>query len=513
HLLFSHYDPLMAESRRARALQAELKVPPPSLSASARAEIARAIERYGVLANEREAMVERFKSDNAVVKNSLAFLHFAAREAVGEASGRERVLAAEQSDLARDLLVYSSLGDEELAAEIDGHIEALEAAATGPRGSPEVLALLAHARAARARIPALNASVASIVRLRPDRAVDEVRAAYDRGYDAAARSADAYRLALALACAALAGLVGRVMARLRRAAHELNAAKERLEERVRERTAELREATRAAEGASRAKSTFLANMSHELRTPLNAIIGYSELIAEETCDADMPELAADLEKIRGAGKHLLSLINDVLDLSKIEAGRVEVSPETFSLETLVRGVEVTARPLVGVNGNALGLRLGPGLGAMYSDPTMVRQVLYNLLSNAAKFTADGAVTLEARGAGEGWVELSVVDTGMGIPADQLASIFQEFVQGEHSTTCKQGGTGLGLAISKRLCALLGGSIAVESQVGRGSTFRVRLPLHCPAGPRPTGFISRPTLQASRPPAAPRASLAPPVTLS
>ncbi len=230
--------------------------------------------------------------------------------------------------------------------------------------------------------------------------------------------------------------------------------------------------------ANRAKSTFLANMSHELRTPLNAIIGYSELIEEELSERDDDEFIPDLKKIQTAATHLLSLINDILDLSKIEAGKMDLFLETIDVSSLMDGVVTTVMPLVEKNNNELEVRSGDGLGRMHTDLTKVRQTLLNLLSNASKFTEKGRITLSVRREsvnGVDWLEFTVSDTGIGMSEEQVVRLFKDFTQADSSTTRKYGGTGLGLAISRRFCQMMGGDISVTSEVGKGSTFTVRLP--------------------------------------
>jgi signal transduction histidine kinase/DNA-binding response OmpR family regulator len=244
-----------------------------------------------------------------------------------------------------------------------------------------------------------------------------------------------------------------------------------------EKSIKLQEALALSASASRAKSVFVANMSHELRTPLNAIIGYSEMLAEETEEAGLSHYTTDINKVINSAKHLLSLIKDVLDLSKIEAGKMEVFLGDVNIEVVVNDLKSIITPLIEKNNNVFQLHIGK-IGTMHTDDMRLRQILLNLLSNAGKFTKDGTISLDINPLlmDDEWVQFSVTDTGIGMPADELERLFQAFSQVDSSSTRKFGGTGLGLYLTRLFCEMLGGAITVKSTYGKGSTFTITLPL-------------------------------------
>src|SRR5262249_31021716 len=241
---------------------------------------------------------------------------------------------------------------------------------------------------------------------------------------------------------------------------------------------EIQDKSQQLEIVSKHKSQFLASMSHELRTPLNAIIGVTEMLREGAQDLKREDEFEPLDRVLGAGRHLLALINDILDLWKSEAGRMELHLETFRLAPVIEDVGRTSEPMATKNGNRIVIDCSADLGTMHADQTRFRQALLNLASNANKFTENGTVTIAARPQqvdGREWIAIAVTDTGIGMTEEQMGRLFREFSQADASTSRKYGGSGLGLAISRHFCRLMGGDVTAESRPGEGSTFTIRLP--------------------------------------
>ncbi len=250
-----------------------------------------------------------------------------------------------------------------------------------------------------------------------------------------------------------------------------------LEHRVEKRTEQLAQARDEALASNKSKDNFLANMSHELRTPLNIILGYSELLEEVSVEEGYKKLCPDLNKITHAARHQLELINSILDISKIEEGKLQIHPIDFDVEKLLNEIEEATRPLISKNNNAFKINCMHGIGMMYSDNMRIRQILLNLLSNAAKFTKQGLISLNvSKDTKSNEIEFEVEDTGVGIPETYMSDLFDKFTQEDNSTTRNYGGSGLGLSISKQLSQQLNGDISVISEKGKGSCFTLKLPI-------------------------------------
>ena len=257
----------------------------------------------------------------------------------------------------------------------------------------------------------------------------------------------------------------------------LKESRDEMEQRVIERTEQLSVARDQALASNKAKDMFVANMSHELRTPINVIVGYSEMLEEVAEEEKIENIIPDLKKIQAAAKHQLDLINSILDISKMEEGKLEIHPIEFDVEKLVSEVEASIKPLMAKNKNTYKVYCMYGIGMMFSDNMRIRQILLNLISNAAKFTEKGLITLNInKDTNNNEIMFEVKDTGVGIPDVYIKDLFEKFTQEDNSTTRKYGGTGLGLSISKQLSHLLNGDITVESEKGKGSTFTLKLPV-------------------------------------
>jgi signal transduction histidine kinase len=230
-----------------------------------------------------------------------------------------------------------------------------------------------------------------------------------------------------------------------------------------------------ARSASEAKSDFLAKISHELRTPLNAIIGYSEMLMEDASDDGLDAFVEDLDKIHSSGTHLLTLINDLLDISKIEAGKMELHLEDFRLKDMISLIEATTKPLLDKNSNKFVVKIDKSIETMKNDETKLKQILLNMISNASKFTKEGKVSLIISEEAKNRIKFELSDTGIGMTKNQLENVFEEFTQAETSTSKDYGGTGLGLPICKKLTELMGGKIEVQSKIGEGTTFSITIP--------------------------------------
>jgi signal transduction histidine kinase len=476
--LLSYYDPLAQETAGVRRIRASLDRMPTFLDASSRAELAAALTAFDASFAEKELLVERCKSQHALLQNSLTYFPHAVSLLTSAPPGGDGppTFAPALLQMLRDLLVYQQAGGRELASNVERQMAALEAVPApgiARADAPTLAGALAHARMILKTKPVLDALLVEESSLPTAQRAEESYTIYQHDYEAAQSRARRYRLALYLVgLGALLAAAVATISQLRNAGRALRQSNEQLQA-----------ARRAADHANAEKSRFLANMSHEIRTPMNAIIGFSELLIENAEDEANMAALPDLRKIAGAGRQLLSLINEILDLSKVEAGKMTLNPVTFQIEEFVDDVVSTAGPLMRANANELVMECADA-GEMCVDAAKLRQVLLNLIGNATKFTNRGTITLAVRREtrdGAEWVRFRVSDTGIGIAAERVHDVFEPFVQAESTTASQYGGTGLGLAISRRLCQMMGGDLTARSELGFGSEFDVFLPVRAEAG--------------------------------
>jgi signal transduction histidine kinase len=482
--LNASYDDVSAAEGNLDRLKSQLESGAfPVSDAEARA-IQDRVQRYTQLQLEKSRLIEEFKSENACLRNSLTFFPTAAERAGTLAEAETDPAASGTRALIYALQAHTPAfalgGDSDVRAKLEADLAAVHIENGPPRNDLEraLRALLVHAQSIhdhKARADSVLETVLSL----PTRArADELLDTYNGLHSQAARASDAYRAVLYGVCVLLAAYGAWAFVRVGRSARELSKANETLEQRVAERTSALEEASHAAQEATRAKSAFLANMSHEIRTPMTAILGYADLMVDHSQTPS--ERLDSIQTIRRNAAHLLALINDILDLSKIEAGKMTVEEVEMSPVQVVTDVAMLMRGRAAEKGLAFAVEYrGPFLRMCRSDPTRLRQILLNLVGNAIKFTQSGGVRIvcsliTCAEADQNRIRFDVIDTGIGLTNEQQSRLFGAFVQADASTSRKFGGTGLGLNISRRLAQMLGGDIFIHSVVNEGSMFSVEV---------------------------------------
>ncbi|MFN0118485.1 MAG: DAHL domain-containing protein [Elusimicrobiota bacterium] len=436
---------------------------------------------YRKFLNERETIVEELKSENAKLQNSSRYFPSIVRNIHGTIS------ESKKNKFLENILIYSLYPDE---ASRDLALKTVSDLKIGLKSHPtlsteDLRQAVAHADLILEKRDSVDRLLSQFLNSPVRASGEKLFHSFSKYQENMIHESNFYRFFFILISFFLIGYVLYTLVKLHKLTLALNESNEMLEKRVGERTVELQKSNQAlilandeAMQASKVKTSFLTNMSHELRTPLNAILGYSEILLEEESEKLNEKSISDLCEIQSAGKHLLRLIGDILDLSKIESGKMQLNTEIFDIAGAVKDMTHLLNPIMKENNNELIVDCQENMGEMNGDLTKITQVIFNLLNNATKFTRNGVVTLTVRHMFEKsqrWVEFRVKDTGIGISPENQEKIFEEFNQVDNSTTRKYGGAGLGLAISRRFCELMKGHIYVESEVNKGSIFTVRFP--------------------------------------